>query len=191
MSKGLFSNIMLSYISFIKNLPQNKLVLFYEPYTVHRRSIGLKFLDNVKQKLKKHQNKYRRQQRKLHIGIDTKTPQICTVSLTTNNVSNSQMFINSLDQIQNNERIDSIYTNGAYDTKSFRQVIWDRQTHAVIPPRNNAMPCKYTRTHSLERNKWLKSLSIQAERYGKQANCYRRSWDGLGKSKLLNICFLQ
>jgi len=48
MSKGLFSNIMLSYISFIKNLPQNKLVLFYEPYTVHRRSIGLKFLDNVK-----------------------------------------------------------------------------------------------------------------------------------------------
>ncbi len=40
-----------------------------------------------------------------------------------------------LDQIPQDERIDSVYTDGAYDTKQCRQVIADRQAHAVIPPR--------------------------------------------------------
>ncbi len=38
------------------------------------------------------------------------------------------------------EQIDSVYTDGAYDTKQCRQVIADRQAHAVIPPRKNARP---------------------------------------------------
>ena len=41
-----------------------------------------------------------------------------------------------------NEQIDSVYTDGAYDTKRCRQVIADRQAHAVIPPRKNAKPWK-------------------------------------------------
>jgi hypothetical protein len=40
----------------------------------------------------------------------------------------------------------------AYDTKQCRQVIADRQAHAVIPPRKNAKPWKDTKTSSLERN---------------------------------------
>ena len=32
------------------------------------------------------------------------------------------------------KQIDSSYTDGAYDTKRCRQVIADRQAHAVIPP---------------------------------------------------------
>ncbi|EMU34875.1 transposase, partial [Acinetobacter baumannii ABNIH17] len=43
-----------------------------------------------------------------------------------------------LDQIPQDERIDSVYTDGAYDTKQCRQVIADRQAHAVIPPRKNS-----------------------------------------------------
>ena len=39
------------------------------------------------------------------------------------------------DQIPQEEQIDSVYTDGAYDTKQCRQVIADRQAHAVIPPR--------------------------------------------------------
>ena len=42
-----------------------------------------------------------------------------------------------LNQIPQDERIDSVYTDGAYDTKQCRQVIADRQAHAVIPPRKN------------------------------------------------------
>ena len=43
-----------------------------------------------------------------------------------------------LNQIPQDERIDSVYTDGAYDTKQYRQVIADRQAHAVIPARKNA-----------------------------------------------------
>ena len=57
------------------------------------------------------------------------------VQLTTNNVSDSQVLGDLLDQIPQDERVDSVYTDGAYDTKQCRQVIADRQAHAVIPPR--------------------------------------------------------
>ena len=47
-------------------------------------STGLKFLGEGEWKRKKHQPEYRRQWRKLHIGIDAKTLQIRAVQLTTN-----------------------------------------------------------------------------------------------------------
>lgn len=47
-------------------------------------------------KPKKHQPGYRRQWRKLHIGVDAETLQIRAVQLTTNNVSDSQVLSNLL-----------------------------------------------------------------------------------------------
>jgi hypothetical protein len=55
--------------------------------------------------------------------------QIRAIQLTTNNVSDSQVLGDLLQQIPENERIDSIYTDGAYDTKYCRQVIADRQAY--------------------------------------------------------------
>ncbi len=52
----------------------------------------MKFLGESEWKRKKHGPEYRRQWRKLHIGIDSKTLQIRAVQLTTNNVSNSQVL---------------------------------------------------------------------------------------------------
>ena len=43
------------------------------------------------------------------------------------------MFGDLLDQIPKEEQIDSVYTDGVYDTKQCRQIIADRQAHAVIP----------------------------------------------------------
>ena len=80
-------------------------------------STGLKFLGEGEWKRKKHQPEYRRQWRKLHIGIDAKTMQIRAIQLTTNNVSDSQVIGDLLDQIPQDEQIDSIYTDGAYNTK--------------------------------------------------------------------------
>ena len=96
---------------------------------------SMKFLGEGEWKRKKHGPEYRRQWRKLHIGIDAKTLQIRAVQLTTNNVSDSQVLGDLLNQIPQDERIDSVYTDGAYDTKQCRQVIADRQAHAMIPPR--------------------------------------------------------
>ena len=117
----------------------------------------MKFLGEGEWKRKKHGPEYRRQWRKLHIGIDAKTLQIRAVQLTTNNVSDSQVLGDLLNQIPQDERIDSVYTDGAYDTKQCRQVIADRQAHAVIPPKN-AKPWKDTKSSSLERNELLRTI---------------------------------
>ena len=45
------------------------------------------------------------------------------VQLTTNNISDSQVLRNLLDQISPYEQIDSIYADGAYDTKYCRKMI--------------------------------------------------------------------
>ena len=63
-----------------------------------------------------------------------------------------------LQQIPENERIDSVYTDGAYDTKYCGQVIADRQAHAVIPPRKNAKPWKDSKISSIERNELLQTV---------------------------------
>ena len=55
-------------------------------------STSLKFLGEGEWKRKKHQPEHRRQWRKLHIGIDARTLQIRAIQLTTNNVSDSQVF---------------------------------------------------------------------------------------------------
>ena len=57
------------------------------------------------------------------------------MQLTTNNVGNSKVLGDLLDQILQEEQIDSVYTDGTYDTKHCRQVISDRQAHAVMPPK--------------------------------------------------------
>ena len=81
---------------------------------------GLKFLGENEWKRRKHGPEYHHQWRKLHIAIDTKTFQIHAVQLTTNNVSDSQVLEDLLAQIPLNKRIDTVYTNGAYDTKHCR-----------------------------------------------------------------------
>jgi tRNA U34 5-methylaminomethyl-2-thiouridine-forming methyltransferase MnmC len=74
--------------------------------------MGLKFLDEGEWKLKKHQPEYRHQWRKLHIKKDAETLQIQAVQLTTNNVSDSQMLGDLLDQIPEDEKTDFVYTDG-------------------------------------------------------------------------------
>ena len=121
-------------------------------------STGLKCLGEGEWKRKKHQSEYRRQWRKLHIGIDAKTLQIRAIQLTTNNMSDSQVLGDLLDQIPQDEQIDSVYTGGAYDTKKCRQVIVNRKAHALIPPRKNAKLWKDKKTVSIERNELLKTV---------------------------------
>ncbi|MGF2683599.1 IS5-like element ISAha1 family transposase [Acinetobacter johnsonii] len=137
-------------------------------------STGLKFLGEGEWKRKKHQPEYRRQWRKLHIGIDAETLQIRAIQLTINNVSDSQVLGDLLDQIPQDEQIDSVYTDGAYNTKQCRQVIADRQAHAVIPPRKNAKPWKDTKTSSLERNELLRTVKRLGRTIWKNWSGYHR-----------------
>ncbi|EPF74661.1 IS5 family transposase [Acinetobacter rudis] len=137
-------------------------------------STGLKFLGEGEWKRKKHQPEYRRQWRKLHIGIDAEKLQIRAVQLTTNNVSDSQVLGDLLDQIPPDEQIDFVYTDGAYDTKRCRWVISERQAHAVIPPRKNAKPWKDKQARYLERNELLKTVKCIGRSIWKKWSGYHR-----------------
>ena len=101
-------------------------------------------------------------------------PTNTSIQLTTNNVSDSQVLGDLLNQIPQDEQIDSVYTDGAYDTKQCRQVIADRQAHAVIPPRKNAKPWKDTKSSSLERNE-LRTIKRLGTLWKKWSGYHRRS----------------
>ena len=137
-------------------------------------STGMKFLGEGEWKRKKHGAEYRRQWRKLHIGIDTETIQIRAVQLTANNVSDSQVLEDLLAQIPLDEQIDSAYTDGAYDTKHCREVILDRDAYAIIPPRKNAKPWKDQQARSLERNELLKTVKRLGRSLWKKWSDYHR-----------------
>ncbi|WP_147506877.1 IS5 family transposase, partial [Acinetobacter baumannii] len=106
--------------------------------------------------------------------IDAKTLQIRAVQLTTNNVSDSQVLGDLLDQIPQDERVDSVYTDGAYDTKQCRQVIADRQAHAVIPQRKNAKPVKDKKMGYLERNYLILTVKRLVRTIWKKWSGYHR-----------------
>jgi len=89
-------------------------------------------------------------------------------------VSDSQVHGDLLNQIPLDEQIDSVYTDGAYDTKQCRQVIADREAHAVIPPRKNARPWKDTKVHSRERNELLRTVKHLGRIIWKKWSGYHR-----------------
>ena len=84
----------------------------------------MKFLGEGQWKRKKHGPEYRRQWRKIHIGIDAKTLQIRAIQLTTNNVSDSQVLGDLLNQIPQDEQIDSVYTDGAEPYRVCRRLFY-------------------------------------------------------------------
>ena len=77
-------------------------------------------------------------------------------------------------QIPQDERVDSVYSDGAYDIKQSREVIADRQAHAVIPPRKNAKPWKDTKSISLERNELLRTVKRLGRTLWKKWSGYDR-----------------
>ena len=86
-----------NYTTLCRQQKHNDIVISYQKSSdgLHLLvdSTGMKFLGEGEWKRKKHGAEYRRQWRKLHIGIDTETIQIRAVQLTANNVSDSQVLI--------------------------------------------------------------------------------------------------
>ena len=89
-------------------------------------------------------------------------------------MSDSQVLGHLLAQIPEDERVDSVYTNGAYDTKQCRKVIVDRQAQAVIPSRKNAKPWKDKKMGLLERNELLRTVKRLGRTIWKKWSGYHR-----------------
>ena len=75
-----------------------------------------------------------------------------------------------------------------YDTKHCRQIIADRQAHAVIPPRKNAKPWKDTKTSSLERNELLRTVNLAKQCFS--GRTLWKKWSGYHRRSLVETALL-
>jgi hypothetical protein len=78
-------------------------------------STGIKFLGEGEWKRKKHGAEYRRQWRKVHLGIDAHTLEIRAIEVTDNSVGDSPMLPELLAQIPLDEALASVSADGAHD----------------------------------------------------------------------------
>ncbi|MTE08879.1 IS5 family transposase, partial [Escherichia coli] len=98
-------------------------------------SKGIKMLGEGELKKKKHGAEYRRQWRKVHLGIDASTLEIRAMEVTDNSVGDAPVLPALLGQIPADEKIASVSGDGAYDTKDCHEAIALRAAHAIIPTR--------------------------------------------------------
>lgn len=95
-------------------------------------STGIKFLGEGEWKRKKHGAEYRREWRKVHLGIDAQTLEIRAIEVTTNAIGDAPMLPELLAQIPLDEPIESVCADGAYDTRGCLDAIAERQATAVM-----------------------------------------------------------
>jgi len=126
-------------------------------------------------KRKKHGAEYRRQWRKLHLGIDAETMEIRAVEVTPNSVGDAPMLPALLGQIDPAEALLSVSGDGAYDTKACHEAIALREAQAIIPVRKNASkPWKENRPGAKARNEILHATQRLGRAIWKRWSGYHR-----------------
>lgn len=78
--------------------------------------------------------------RRIHIGIDEKTPDIRAAEFTASGIGDAPMLPGLLDRIPPGQEIGSVIAEGASDTRRCHDAIAFRGAAAIIPPRRNANP---------------------------------------------------
>ncbi len=137
-------------------------------------STGIKFLGEGEWKRKKHGAEYRRQWRKVHLGIDAHTLEIRAIEVTDNSVGDAPMLPELLAQIPADEAVASVSGDGAYDTKACHAAIAQRGAQAVIPPRKNARPWRTTLVGAASRNAALNACHRLGRAIWKKWSGYHR-----------------
>ncbi|MDD2729295.1 IS5 family transposase [Malikia sp.] len=87
-------------------------------------STGLKMMGEGEWKRKKHGAEYRRQWRKLHLGLDAQMLEIRAIEVTPNSVGDAPVLSSLLGQIDPDEALLSVSGDGAYDTKACHEERW-------------------------------------------------------------------
>ena len=137
-------------------------------------STGIKFLGEGEWKRKKHGAEYRRQWRKVHLGIDANTLEIRAIEVTDNSVGDAPMLPELLAQIPPDEPVACVSGDGAYDTKACHAAIAQRGAQAVIPPRKNGKPWKAKLVGAGVRNEALRACQRLGRSIWKKWSGYHR-----------------
>jgi Transposase DDE domain len=138
-------------------------------------STGIKFLGEGEQKRKQYGAEYKRQWRKVHLGIDADTLQIRAVMMTDNSLGDATILPDLLEQISADEGLTSVTADGAYDTKACHKAIADRGANPIIPPRKNAKLWKKPNNQGeINRNEAVKARDYLGVKLWKQWSGYHR-----------------
>ncbi|GLJ00513.1 IS5 family transposase [Sphingobium sp. BS19] len=137
-------------------------------------STGIKMTGEGEWKTRKHGASYRRQWRKVHLGIDAETLEIRAIEVTTNGIGDAPVLPDLLAQIPLNERIATVGGDGAYDTKKCHAAIAGRHAEAVIPVRRNGRPWKEDGPGVDARNETLRAIKRLGRTIWKKWSGYHR-----------------
>ena len=101
-------------------------------------STGIKMMGEGEWKVKKHGAEYHRQCRKLYLGVDAQSGEICALEVTDNRTNDASVVPILLSQIPEERTISSVTGDVAYDTRNCHEAIAQHGANAVIPTRQNA-----------------------------------------------------
>ena len=137
-------------------------------------STGIKMLGEGEWKRKKHGADYRRQWRKVHLGIDAETLEIRAIEVTDNATGDAQVLPALLEQIPLTEIITAVSGDGAYDTKGCHAAIAARGADAIIPSRKNGQEWKGGCAGAKARNEILRTTQRLGRTIWKKWSTYHR-----------------
>lgn len=140
-------------------------------------STGLKVYGEGEWKVRTHGISKRRTWRKLHLQLDEATGEIVVAGGSENSVSDDEMFVEML--AANEEEIEQISADGAYDRKKVYQAIENRKIkRAAIPPRQGARIWKHGNSagERLIRDENLRCIRKKGKpKWKRESNYHRRS----------------
>lgn len=145
-----------------------------EPLHMVIDSTGVKVFGEGEWKVRQHGYTKRRTWRKLHLGADETTGEIVAAVVTTNNVADSQVVAELLEQVE--EPLAQVSADGAYDKRTCYEAIRKREAKAAIPPQRNAKIWQHgnSKEERLIRDENLRRIRQVGRKQWKQEVSYHR-----------------
>ena len=147
-----------------------------EPLHMVVDSTGMKVFGEGEWKVRQHGYTKRRTWRKLHLGADESTGEIVAAVVTTNNVADSQVLEEMLEQVEG--EMEQVSGDGSYDKRNCYQAIAKRQAKATIPPRRDAKIWQHgnSKEERLIRDENLRRIrQVGRKQWKKESGYHRRS----------------
>lgn len=134
-------------------------------------STGLKVGGAGEWHRRKHRDGHKRRRwMKLHLAVDADSQKILAMDLTTDNFGDAPVLPSLLEDAE--APVDTVYGDGAYDTKACHKGIQEHGAKAVIPPRKDAARWapEHPRTRAVERCR-----EVGRRQWKKEARYHKRS----------------
>ena len=151
-------------------------------------STGVKVFGEGEWKVRQHGYTKRRTWRKLHIGADEATGEIVAAVVTTNNVADSQVLADLLEQAGG--AIKQVSGDGSYDKRPCYAAIRKCQAKAAIPPRRGAKIWQHgnTKQERRLRDENLRRIrQVGRKQWKKEVGYHRRSLAGTQMFRMKTI----